>query len=200
MEVGLRRVLREAGARVVPNAKLRDLGVRSAPRNDNRNIEAAAYGLPLFQGMPLLVDITMVSPLHADGTPRRGAAATDGVAAESARARKESTYPELRSSDTAKLVVVACETGGRWSEEAVDFLRQLAQARSRSAPAALRKSAELGWLSRWSGIMAVAAQASLATTLMGGDPWTVCGRDGFTPGLDKVLVDTEPDYSRLPLH
>jgi hypothetical protein len=200
MEVALRRVLREAGARVVPNAKLRDLGVSTAPRQDHRNIEAAAFGLPLFQGVPLLVDITMVSPLHADGTPWRGAAATDAVAAEGARARKEAVYPELRSSETAKLVVVACETGGRWSEEAADFLRQLAQARSRSAPAVLRKSAELGWLSRWSSIMAVAAQASLAKTLLGGDPWTASGRDGFTPGLDKVLEDTEPAFSRLPLH
>ncbi len=70
MEVALRRVLREAGARVTPNARLRDLGVHGVPRRsrDDRNIEAAAFGLPLFQGVPLLVDVTMGSPLHADGT------------------------------------------------------------------------------------------------------------------------------------
>ena len=78
MEVTLRRVLREAGARVVPNAQLRNLGFRGAPRQDGRNIEAAAYGLQTRQGLPLLVDITMSSPLQAfvPGTlrfgPRRG--------------------------------------------------------------------------------------------------------------------------------
>ena len=94
METALRRVLREAGARVVPNARLRDLGVRDAPRQDDRNIEAAAFGLPLHHGVPLLVDITMSSPLHADGTPIRGAAATDGVAIAAAENRKAARYPE----------------------------------------------------------------------------------------------------------
>ena len=42
MEAALRRVLRETGARVVPNARLRDLGVPGAPRRDGRNVEAAA--------------------------------------------------------------------------------------------------------------------------------------------------------------
>jgi len=200
MEVALRRVLREAGARVVPNAKLRDLGVSQAPRQDLRNIEAAAFGLPLFHGVPLMVDITMVSPLHADGTPLRGASATDGVAARGARARKEARYPELLRSEAAKLVVVACETGGRWGQEAVDFLRQLAVARARAAPPVLRRPAELGWFSRWSSIIAVAAQASLAATLLGGDPWATCGRDGYTPDIDMILADGEQAFSRLPLN
>ena len=110
--LALRRVLREAGARVVPNARLRDLGVRGAPRHDNRNIEAAAYGLPLHFGLPLLVDITMVSPLQANCHPTRGAAATDGVAISNAEQRKRRTYPELVASPEAKLVVVVTRRVG----------------------------------------------------------------------------------------
>ena len=98
MEVAVRRVLREAGARMVPNARLCDLGVRT-PRKDDRNIEAAAFGLPLFHGLPLLVDVTMVSPLHADGTPWRGASSTNGVAARQVSQRSEVlSAPEVRGS------------------------------------------------------------------------------------------------------
>ena len=38
----------------------------------------------------------------------------------------------------ARLVVLARETGGRWSEEAQDFLMQLARARARSEPREIR--------------------------------------------------------------
>ena len=197
METALRRILREAGARVVPNTRLRDLGVRGAPRNDDRNIEAAAYGLPLHHGIPLLVDITMGSPLKSDGTPSRGAAATDGVAISRAHERKHSRYPELEASQSAKLVVLACETGGRWSSEAADFVQQLAAAKARSAPQALQASVRYGWQRRWSSILSVAAQSSLAATLLGSDPWAAAGRDGFAPGLD-VVAEGDPHVSRLP--
>jgi hypothetical protein len=197
IEVALRRVLREAGARVVPNARLRDLGVRGAPRHDDRNIEAAAYGLPLHFGLPLLVDITMASPLHSNGTPASGAAATDGVAISCAEQRKRRRHPELVGSQVAKLVVVACETGGRWSKESADFVQQLAAAKARSAPAAIQASAACGWHRRWSGMLAVAAQTALAATLLGDDPWRAAGRDGYTPSLDLV-TESEPAYSRLP--
>ena len=199
MEVALRRVLREAGARVVPNAQLRQFGVRGAPRRDGRNIEAAAFGLPLCHGLPLFVDITMASPLHADGTPLRGAASTDGVAIAAAESRKRERYPELAgASGGPALIVVACETGGRWSQDAVGLLAGLAQAKARCAPRLLRRSAELGWLQRWSSILAVAAQAALATSLLGGDPWVEAGRDGHSPSLGAVLSSEEPAFSRLP--
>ena len=98
------------------------------------------------------------------------------------------------------MVVLACEIGGRWSQEAADFLRQLAEARSRSAPAVLRMSAMLGWYNRWASILAVASQAALAATLLGGDTWAAGGRDGATPALETVLEGGTPEFSRLPCH
>ena len=80
---------------MVPNDELRVLGIQRAPRRDDRNVEPAVFSPPLFHSVPLLVDIAMVSPLHADGTPLCGAAAVDGVALEQARARKETRYHEL---------------------------------------------------------------------------------------------------------
>ena len=52
-------------------------------------------GLPLFGGAQLAVDTTLVSSLHCDGSPHRGAADVDGAVLVVARRRKERTYPEL---------------------------------------------------------------------------------------------------------
>ena len=61
----------------------------------------------------------------------QAAADIDGAILLQARRDKETTYPELVTSNWCRLVVVALETGGRWSEEAADILRQLAFARAR---------------------------------------------------------------------
>ena len=61
----------------------------------------------------------------ADGTPHPRCANEDGAAL--ARRRKELRYPELAGQHgRAKLVVLASEVGGRWSEECRQFLCQLA--------------------------------------------------------------------------
>ena len=72
MEVTLRKILREAGARVTLNARLRDLGVHRTTRRsrDDRKIEAAAFCLPLFHRVSLLFHVTMGSPLHANMAAR----------------------------------------------------------------------------------------------------------------------------------
>ena len=78
-------------------------------------------------------DMTVL--VKGDGAPRRQCATTDGAALAQARRRKEFRHPELTGEHGRdRLVVLACETGGRWSEEAHNFLRQLARARARSEP------------------------------------------------------------------
>ena len=85
-------------------------------------------GLPLFGGCQLAVDTTLVCALHCDGSPHNGAADADGVVLQAARRRKERTYPELVGPRTrARLVVLAVEVGGRWSNETRSFLAQLAR-------------------------------------------------------------------------
>ena len=100
-ETALRRVLREAGARVVPNMRLCDAGVPQV--RDDRAIEAVAFGLPC--GVPGFADITLVSPLKADGSPAYGADQTEAAAAAAAleaEHRKRITYPELATSPDAR--------------------------------------------------------------------------------------------------
>ena len=63
------------------------------------------------------------------GEPRGRSAVEDGAALSSARRRKARTYPELCGPHSrARLVVLATETGRRWSEEAHSFLSQSAKA------------------------------------------------------------------------
>ena len=94
-----------------------------------------ADGLPLFHGAQLAIDTTLVSSLSRDGLPHPRCVREDGAALAPARTRKERTYPELTGQfGRARLVVLAGEVGGRWSDETQAFLRQLAKARARSEP------------------------------------------------------------------
>ena len=135
LESAIARICREAGGRVVTNMLVRDMDLGVPAAGDSRRLEVVVDGLPLFGGVQLAIDTTLVSSVRGDGEPRRGAADTDGVALLQARKRKENTYPELRGPRArARLVVVALEVGGRWSAEAKSFVGQLAKARARMEP------------------------------------------------------------------
>ena len=126
-----------------------------------------AEGLPSHGGAQLAVDTTLVSAHHCDGTARPRAAHIDGAALVVARRRKERAYPELVGPRSrAKLVVLAGEVGGRWSEEIVRFLRLLAAAHARSESALLRRRAEQAWRMRWGGMLACAATLAFAASLL----------------------------------
>ena len=55
--------------RVTPDVFLRELDIAAPDVRDNRRLETVADGLPLFGGAQLAVDTTLVSPLHANGSP-----------------------------------------------------------------------------------------------------------------------------------
>ena len=110
-----RAAARTSGGRVATNRFVRDLDI-GVPVN--RRLEVVVDGLSLYGGAQLAVDTTLVSVLHCDGSSHRGAADARGVVLVEARHRKERTYPELvQPGHRAKLVVVAGEVAGRWSEE-----------------------------------------------------------------------------------
>ena len=181
-------MFREAGARVVEDFFLRDSSVPVSQR-DGRRVEILATGLPLYRGIPLAVDATLVSALHADGTPWGGAAEREGVAIARAERAKAATYPELVGSPILRLVTVACEVGGRWSSEARSVLRSLASAKARSAPPALQRAAHGAWLRRWSELLSVAQQRGLAASLFDAVPIDLDGIDGDAPPVANVCAD-----------
>ena len=148
LERVLARICREAGARVGWNVFLRDLNL-DAPVADARRIEVVANGLPLWHGVQLAVDTTLVSPVRRDGTARLHAAVRPGVALQAASRRKRvRTYPEVVRAQRCRLVVFGLEVGGRWSAEAFYFLRKLARSRARDAPRQLRAAATHAFLHR----------------------------------------------------
>ena len=159
-----------------------------------------AYGLDLYGGLPVCGDATMVSPLHSDGHPWRGAAATNGLRLRAARRRKEMTYPELAAGGQGRLVLLGCEVGGRWSPEALRLLARLAKERCRQAPRLLQRAARQAWHRRWLCQLSVAAQSALAASLA--EPaalWSAA--QGGIAELGDVLCSVRgaPACSRLPL-
>ena len=115
--------------------------------------------------------------------------------------RKQAKYAELLRSRRCRLVVLALEVGGRWSEEALEFIRLLARAKVRSAPRLLRRSAQMAWTSRWMGLLAVAAHRAFASSLLA-LPMEESACDSEPPPLEDVFHEARllepPTPSRLP--
>eukprot|EP00439_Symbiodinium_sp_Y106_P019261 s9450_g2.t1 len=160
------RVAREAvGAesRVVPQHWLVHTTAPGIPADDRRRLDFVLYGATR-RGEALCCDVTLVSPLRADGRVQPGS--RDGAAIEVARRRKLARYPE---------VVLASEVVGRWGGEAHDSAALFACGRCELP--ALRAAATAGWRRRWWGFLGCAQQSALASTLLGGT-WRTHARVG----------------------
>ena len=182
------RVMREAGLRVHWNVMLRDTNLPAISAGDHRRIEIVATGFHWYQGVPLACDATLVSPLHADGRPWAGAEDADGVAIARAEEDKRETYPEMVASSRCRLVVLACEIGGRWSATCVALIRALAAHRAEAAPPLLRSAARSAWASRWWALLGVAQQSALAASLAEDTLGELDGFLGDAPPLADVLL------------
>ncbi len=187
--------------RVAHKQLLRDTNIPLANPQDQRQLDMVAYGITL-NGVALCCDATMVSPLTREGVPVPRAATTDGAALAHAEARKRRTYPELQDSPFGRLVVLGCEVGGRWNEHSLRLVTHLAKHKARGAPALLRKPARAAWHARWWGLLSVATQTALATTLSGEGALALGGPAGHSEVAFEDVLDSAPGApfpSRLPL-
>ena len=117
-----------------------------------------------------------------------GARVSTNVALVDARRWKERTYLELAGdAGRARLIVLAAEVGGRWSDETLLFLKLVANAKSRSAPVPLRGKARAARFRRWSAILSCSAPKAFALSLLDRRP--MIGSDGEVPHLHSVLGD-----------
>ena len=159
---------REAGGRVSTNVFLRDMALDTV-QADGRRLEVVVEGLPLFRGAQLAIDTTLVSPLGGDGQPHRRCVDVDrGSPRRGQLRREERTYPELcERHSRARLVVLAAEVGSRWSDEAADFLKQLAWS-SLSMLTSVGRTASLTQSAR-NGCQTVEAFAGLHSRRQGHD-------------------------------
>ena len=169
------------------NAFLKDMNV-NVSAEDSRRIEVLAQDLLCYGGVQLAVDVTLRSVLTGEGEAHPGAADCDGAVLAQARHDKERTYPEIATSGRCKLVVMAIETGGRWSEEAV----KLAHAKARESPSFMRLPVALMWERRWTRMLAVSCANAFAASLV--EPaahLTWCHTGGEAPLLaDLFELDT----------
>ena len=94
-----------------------------------------------------------------------------------ARRRKERTYPELSGEGgRARLVVLATEVGGRWSDETAKFL---ANAKAQASPFILQNRVKAAYLRRWSAVFACSHPVS--------------GWGGEAPSVHEVVRDNRFD-------
>ena len=115
----LARVCREAGATV-----LRDMNIAVAA-TDHRAVEVLASGL-----------IRCAHTAESRACPNAGT--SNGAILQAARAQKATKYAELLHGSRCRLVVVGVETGGRWSDEAMQFIAELAACKASEAPPVMR--------------------------------------------------------------
>ena len=83
--------------------------------------------------------------------------------------RARGWYPKLVGRrGRARLVVLAVEVCGRWSQETQRFLSSLARAESRSVPPLLRKRVEQAWRLRWGSLFSCTVARAVGSSLRGG--------------------------------
>ena len=66
-------------------------------------------------------------PLQANGAAKPRAAVQDGVAIHEIEETKYNKYPELVGSRRCRLMVLAGEIGGRWSDTCCKLVRDLVE-------------------------------------------------------------------------
>ena len=95
----------------------------------------------------------------------------------------------MAASPLCELLVLGCETGGRWNETAGELVRKLAKHKVRNEHPLLRRSAELAWVDRWWCVLRVAVQDAIAASLLAhtGKKLVLNNGDVDTPTLDEVL-------------
>ena len=76
------------------------------------------------------------------------------------------TYPELLESSRLRLKVAAMEVGGRMGSDVAELLSDLAAYKAQSEPEVLRAGLAKMWRARWSTMLSVVCQDSLAATLV----------------------------------
>ena len=189
-----RQVLIEAGYKVRNERMLRDTHLEVELGDQRRMDLVAAPGAlapGAFRGLPLFCNVTVVSPHSQSGAARGSSANSNGAVLRTAVNRKRGTYSDIPDSGVARLVVLACEVYGRWSEDALLLVRQLAEAKPREAPPSLRASARQVWSCRWWSLASVGVQRTIGEALLreGGVDLLSTSSPAGEPSLSDVVSD-----------
>ena len=119
--------------------------------------------LGINRGLPVLCDVTCVSPVTGQGHARGGSLTIDGGAVEAARRHcRDVDYPEVVASNTACLYSLGVEVFGRWGSDSLMLVRTVAREAVRYLPERVRLSTQTRLLRRWWGLLGLAPQRAVA--------------------------------------
>ena len=123
--------------------------------------------------------------------PRRMECDADGAVLGQAVARKRRKYADVHASHQAALVVLGCDVYGRWGEDAVRLIRELAALKARQAPPLLRGCAQHAWSNCWWSMLGVGVHRAIAESLLrhGGPDLLPSAPPSCAPPLADVLLD-----------
>ena len=171
-----------------PHTPLFHLNIPTVHRIDNRLLEVMQMVYLLGGGTSWPLTPPLFPPWPAKLHPGNTEDNTQATALRDARRSKERTYPELVHPGRCRLVVLGVEAGGRWSEEAAGFIRQLAKARARQSPDPLRQAVTAALIARWSALLAHATFTALAASLLCEDTSSHNNVNGFLPPGSEILA------------
>ena len=86
---------------------------------DARRLDLVVPGLNVCRGLPLFVDVTVLSPISGLGQPHPGTSNAGERLLDAATAENNSTYHEVVSSGLGGLYCLGVEVYGRMSTQAV---------------------------------------------------------------------------------
>jgi len=188
-----RRIFREAGVHLPDRCIERQMRLTHINRGpqDLRRMDLISPGIDgVFGGSPLFMDVTIVSPLHGNGTPMPNSASRDGAANQRAEDRnKNSDYPDVEAAPDAQLLSLGIETYGRHCNQSLVLMRQLARSKSNSYPEHLQKSVEIAYFKRWWGLLSIGVQRIIGDSILrlrGSDLFEAADYAG-APVLERLL-------------
>jgi hypothetical protein len=186
-----RQVLQEGGGHIPDRNVERMLRDTHLPVRawDNRRMDLVVSGLSVARGVALFCDVTVVSPITGRGAARSGASQVDGAMVRNARAQKQNTYPEIDETGLGKLFCLGVEVYGRWGEDSLKLVRDLARERCRTLPGAIARTSQAALLRRWWGLLSVSVQKAVSQSIL----------RSAGPDLTETALEPPPGLADLPV-
>ena len=130
-----------------------------------------------------------MSPISGSAEPRGATSNADGRLLEQAQRDNDTIYEEVLSTGLGALLCLGCEVYGRWGQQCVKLVPELARERARGLHPRVRRGTALSLQHRWWGILGIALQKSVAEMVANAD----AGADLATGQLEPspALYDLE---------
>ena len=165
-----RRIFKEFGRPIPDRNRERPLAHTHLRRSadDLRRLDIISSGISgVYSGKPLFMDITCVAPVTGRGMPKPRAANENGAAnTDKDNATRNVDYPDIHASPHATLLSLSVETFGRWGNDSIELIRQLARAKTNNLPDVLKHATQAAYHSRWWSLLSVGLQKYMSDSIM----------------------------------